>query len=240
MSNIYLNDGRHAGCRIRHKIIKTDFLQHYGVPGQKWGVITKEYEPVSVDRRKLKKPTPSMNTFNKTFRPAPSKNQVLKPVGKNETDKKGGWVSQKMADRNRKLRTASYVGAAAIGLLLAYGAYRYSHVMKAKAYSGLLEKFISQNPSANLKTESGKRLLQKGIHYAEVNSRKFTDAKATNLYLKKRGLLMKTKDATRIYKAKNLIKKCSVYTGGGSKFKQAVYRARKARLTKRLLRNYIV
>ena len=30
------------------------YLQHYGVPGQKWGVITKEYQPVTFDRRKLK------------------------------------------------------------------------------------------------------------------------------------------------------------------------------------------
>lgn len=31
------------------------YLQHYGVPGQKWGVITKEYQPVAFDKRKLKK-----------------------------------------------------------------------------------------------------------------------------------------------------------------------------------------
>lgn len=31
------------------------YLQHYGVPGQKWGVTTKEYVPVMFDKRKLKK-----------------------------------------------------------------------------------------------------------------------------------------------------------------------------------------
>ena len=30
------------------------FLIHYGVPGQKWGVVTKEYEPVAFDKRKQK------------------------------------------------------------------------------------------------------------------------------------------------------------------------------------------
>lgn len=30
------------------------YLMHYGVPGQKWGVITKEYQPVAFDKRKQK------------------------------------------------------------------------------------------------------------------------------------------------------------------------------------------
>lgn len=214
-------------------------LQHYGVPGQKWGVITKEYEPVAVDKRKIKKAT-SVNPPVKMRRTVGNSLSAKWEKEKAELQKDRQTMRRNIDNRDKMARNWAYAGIAVAGLLAAYGMYRYTHVTKAKAYSGLLERFMSQNPDANLRSEGGRQLLQKGIHYAEANSKKFSAAKATNAYLKKRGLLMKAKDANRIYKARHLIKKCSVYTGGGSKFKQAVYRARKSRLTKRLLSNYIV
>lgn len=30
-----------------------DFIEHHGIKGQRWGVITKEYEPVAVDHRRM-------------------------------------------------------------------------------------------------------------------------------------------------------------------------------------------
>lgn len=51
-----------AGSRVRrmdkedvyliHINNESNYLAHYGVKGQKWGVITKEYEPVAVDHRR--------------------------------------------------------------------------------------------------------------------------------------------------------------------------------------------
>lgn len=209
---------------------KNDVLQHYGVPGQKWGVITKEYQPVAIDRRKLKRPTPSTNAFNKTFRPPESKNQKLMSQKPN-----AGWSSKKYGDRNKKLRRAAYIGAAAIGLITAYGTYKYIHTTKAKAYSGILQRFLSQNPGANMATESGRQLLQKGQHFAEMNSKTLKTAKLTNGYLNRKGLNVASKEARRIYSSRRLINRVSKIPIGKNKFMRAVNRFRASRLRSRIL-----
>ena len=64
-----------AGSRVRrmdkedvyliHINNESNYLAHYGVKGQKWGVTTKEYEPVAIDHRKTRSFNPVANVIRK-------------------------------------------------------------------------------------------------------------------------------------------------------------------------------
>lgn len=190
--------------------MQKDELIHYGVPGQKWGVITKEYEPVAVDHRK----TSISKSVVSNLRPRTTYNVRSKSVQKREregyyTKENGRTVwrqngkSYSPSEKRQKIVQRALIGAGVVaGLLATYGAIRYARVQKAKAFSGILNRFISQNPGANLTTESGRNLYKKGLQLAEENSKKLSVARSTNAYLKRRHLNLNTKGAMAIYKNK--------------------------------------
>lgn len=169
-------------------------LQHYGIPGQKWGVITKEYEPVTVDHRLSNKASQQPKQY---------KSRAIRARKTRADYREEARVIRERNERVRKRALA--IGAAAVGLVAAYGAIRYVRIQKAKAYSGLLNRFIKQNPSANLASESGRMLLKNGVAKASANSKTLANARNTNKYLKRIGKTVDTKEALKAYKARRSI-----------------------------------
>lgn len=210
------------------KPYSNDVLQHYGVKGQKWGVITKEYEPVAVDRRKLRTATPSTNTYNKLARPAPTRDRQL------TAKVKKGWVTEKRERYNKAINVAGYIGTGLLLGALGYGMYKYAKITKAKAYAGSLTRFLSRNPSVNLNTESGRQLLQKGLNTARASSRGFASAKTVSDYYKSRGLGIPRKQALHIYKARNLLTRVSKIKPSSNQFLNELKNHRRNRLISRI------
>lgn len=206
-------------------------LQHYGVPGQKWGVTTKEYQPVAIDHRRMRKPESYSIRRNVTPKTASS------PKTREDYRKE----AQAIRERNERVRKKVIIGSAVVlGLIAAYGAMKYVRVQKAKAYAGLLNRFLKQNPGASLSSESGRRLLQGGAVKAHVNSRTLADAKSTNQYLKRIGKTVNKKDALRLYRARNSISRLSNVSVSptGSRTLEAMKKMDRRRLTRLLLSKY--
>ena len=202
------------GSTLVHFDKSQSVLMHYGVPGQKWGVITKEYEPVAVDHRRT-------NTISKNVvynaRPKATYNVRPRQIQKREregyyTKENGRTVwrqngkSYSPAAERQKIVERALIGVGAVaGLLAIYGAIKYRRIQKAKAFSGILNRFISKNPGASLNTEAGRNLYKRGLALAKENSRNHSAVKATNAYLKRKGLNLGTGKALSMYNGrKNL------------------------------------
>ena len=190
-------------------------LQHYGVPGQKWGVITKEYEPVAVDHRKMRRGQESSS----------EQRPIYKVQGT-----RFKYHSKELAERRarieKKLKTASYIAAAAIGLFIAYKSLRYVQVKKAKAYAGILNNFLKRNPTASFKTAAGQQTILRGMNIAKENSR-YLNTKGTISYLKRNGMALKKDQALRIYKARHTMKKLATAKVGSRAYKRAILKGAK-------------
>ena len=216
----------------------SNYIQHYGVPGQKWGVITKEYEPVAVDHRRMRKP--ETYSIRRKANPKTAYNSSRTANGL-KTREDYRREAQAIRERNEKVRKKVIIGSAVVlGLIAAYGTYRYARVQKAKAYAGLLNRFLKQNPGASLSSESGRRLLQGGAVKAYANSRTLADAKSTNQYLKQIGKTVNKKDALRLYRARNSISRLSNVSVSptGSRTLEAMKKMDRRRLTRLLLSKY--
>lgn len=199
------------GSTLVHFDKSQSVLMHYGVPGQKWGVITKEYEPVAVDHRRT-------NTVSKNVvynaRPKATYNVRPRQIQKREregyyTKENGRTVwrqngkSYSPAEQRQKIVRRALIGVGAVaGLLAVYGALKYRQVQKAKAFSGVLDRFLSQNPGATMKTESGRNLFKRGLELAKESSKNRSAVKTTNAYLKRKNLSLSGKKAISIYKTR--------------------------------------
>lgn len=196
------------------KCVPKDVLMHYGVPGQKWGVITKEYEPVAVDHRKMQTSNVvRTSTTPRSVGSSMSRKQVREQQRRERqgyyTKENGRTVwrqngkSYSPSERRQKIVKRALIGTGIVaGLLITYGAVKYRQVQKAKAYSGILQRFLSKNPAANLKTPEGKKLYRRGLELAKANSKGRDAIKNTNQYLKQRGLNLKRNSAMQTYKAR--------------------------------------
>lgn len=209
---------------------KSNHLAHYGVPGQKWGVITKEYEPVAVDHRKLRGSATSQvrtHTYPRSVGSSVSRKQEqkmrkLEREGYYKKDANGRTVwhqngkEYSPSEKRQKIVKRALIAAGVTAAVLAtYGAIKYHQVQRNKAYAGILNRFMNQNPDANIGTDSGRALLQKGLNLADTNSSSRAQIKITNRYLKSKGLSVNRKQAAEIYKqgknANKLLQKAQRY-----------------------------
>ncbi len=204
------------GSTLVHFDKSQSVLMHYGIPGQKWGVITKEYEPVAVDHRRTN--TASKNVVYNT-RPKATYNVRPRQIQKREregyyTKENGRTVwrqngkSYSPAAERQKIVERALIGVGAVaGLLTIYGALKYRQVQKAKAFSGILNRFLSKNPGASLNTEAGRNLYKRGLALAKENSRNRSAIKATNAYLKRKKLSLSGKKAMEVYRNRKALTK---------------------------------
>lgn len=211
------------------KCVPKNVLMHYGVPGQKWGVITKEYEPVAVDHRKLR--TSNVVRTSTTPRSAGSSlsRQQVREQQRRErqgyyTKENGRTVwrqngkSYSPSEQRQKIVRRALIGTGIVaGLLITYGAVKYGQIRKAKAYSGILQRFLKQNPAANLKTPEGRKLFKRGLELAKANSKGGKAIRNTNRYLSRKGLSVGGKSAMRTYKARKSLNTVASYTESRNK-----------------------
>lgn len=203
-------------------------LIHYGVPGQKWGVITKEYEPVAIDHRRTGN-NPNGISGRIKQRINDRRNEARAKDEKFRAEIKANY--QKQREQRQKIAKYGAIGVAALaGLLIAYGTYKYVHVNKMKAYSGLLNRFMRQNPQMNLNDAAGRAMFKSGVEKAAANSRSLKDAVATNRYLKRTGLQIGKSEARRMYSARHLINRLNNMKTTGGKYGAVIDRYRRNRL----------
>ena len=200
--------------------MKGNYLAHYGVKGQKWGVMTKEYEPVAVDHRRLR--TAQKPVYSTSTRPQVGYNATTKQQREQRRREREGYYTTENgrtvwrqngktyspSEQRQRIVKRALIGAGiAAGLLAVYGAIRVSHIRKAKAYSGILNRFISQNPTATQNTDAGRKLLKRGMQLAKKNSAKAKDIQATNSYLNKNGLNLSNREALKMYRGRKDLEK---------------------------------
>lgn len=138
-----------AGSRVRrmdredsylvHIQGQSDWLMHYGVKGQKWGVITKEYEPVAVDHRKLR----TLNPISKIRAHYQKKDAVQAEKDQIEREQRQAWIEK----RNKRFEIAGYAIAGTALVLSLYGGYKLSRIKPAgkKVLKSLLNAKFSKD-----------------------------------------------------------------------------------------------
>ena len=199
---------------------KGNYLAHYGVKGQKWGVTTKEYEPVAVDHRRLR--TAQKPVYSTSTRPQVGYNVTTKQQREQRRREREGYYTTENgrtvwrqngktyspSEQRQKIVKKALIGAGVVaGLLIAYGAVRASKIRKAKAYSGILNRFITQNPTVTQNTDAGRKLLKRGMKLASANSAKSDLIRDTNKYLNQKGLNLSNKEALRMYRRRKSMAK---------------------------------
>ena len=227
----YIDNDLHAGYRIRHvRQLNEDCeksLSHHGVQGMHWGEITKEYEPVAVDHRKIKtanNPTPAR--AGATFSSGIAKMKAARKQREAEQYKRDRQEMLAAREHRDKLaRNLAYGGAIVAGLLLAYGTYKVTKIQRARAYSGLLNRIMTQNPNMSLSTAS---------RMANFNTRMPEGAKMINRYLKSKNLTVGIRRSNRIYGAKNLISRMSKIPKGKTKAGKAIFNKMRYRMRDRI------
>lgn len=218
-----------SAVRFSGESRNNDSLKHYGVQGMHWGEITKEYEPVAFDKRKLKKASAVGSTSGIRRSIGSKLQQARQKAYKQEMDEIREAREAMKANRERRDHMAKmlvYGGVALAGLLSAYGLYRYTHVAKAKAYTGIMNRFLQQNPGA-LGTGRAAQL-------AAANSKSTAQAHAVNRYLSRKGLGMSGKRVMSVYSAKNLIAKLEKIPKGKTKFGKAIFNKMRNRTRDRI------
>lgn len=99
-----------------HRIEDQNYLEHHGVKGQKWGVITKDYEPVSIDRRKTRfwNPVAKARAANaqRAARDAADLQQ--------KREERQAWLEK----RDKRIATAGKIIGVSSLLLTMYGGYK--------------------------------------------------------------------------------------------------------------------
>jgi hypothetical protein len=184
------------------------FLAHYGVKGQQWGVVTKEYEPVAIDHRKTGG-TAKSNLLNRAQQGISNRINSYRYKEQVRSAEAIAQYRKEKAANDKKWKRAKIGAAVLATALVAYGAYKVNKIVKAKAYTGLLNNFLKKNPNANFGSSRGRASLINGIDKATANSKTFKDAWKTNKYLRRNGMSVGRRDALSVYKTRRLIAKAS-------------------------------
>lgn len=212
---------------VRREDSKPDYLMHHGIIGQRWGVITKEYEPVAVDHRK------SRGLFSK------QRAKIRRQIRKDnlEVQKLNEERRRKTENRKKIVKTASTALAIAGAAALIYAGYRHMRLNRAKAYAGVLNNFLTKNPGASFYTSEGKKIIRRGAELAKSNSSDLGSAKLTNQFLKRQGHFsgmlhnrkarsLYNKQALKLYRSRRLIERAAKKKVSARKLAKATERIR--------------
>ena len=126
-----------------HIYYDSNYLMHYGVSGQKWGVITKEYVPTGRPpgpKKGLFHPVQSVRSRVRRM----NEQSLAEERAEREAFQKG---RAEVRERRQKImRGVAYGGVALSGLLFAYGSFKYARALRAaNRYSGSLRKLLARN-----------------------------------------------------------------------------------------------
>ena len=213
-------------CAAVSFVHKNDSLMHYGVSGQKWGVITKEYEPVAVDHRKTRGFVAN--------RVAKYRQQVARDEA--EVRQINEIRRQKTEQHRRTRQKIAWAAAAAISLFVIYKGYRYAKIKNARAYSGVLVNYLKKTPGANLTTPEGKALYKRGMELAKANARIVDNSEGVARYLERTGQAIPKKEALRYYKLRRATGKYLNAKTGGTGAIGALQNQRSQKLYSKLLK----
>lgn len=183
-----------------HRIEDQNFLEHHGIRGQKWGVITKEYEPVAVDRRRTRfwNPIAKVRAAN-----AQRAARDAADLQKKREDRQA-WLEK----RDQRIATAGKILGISSLLLTMYGGYKLSGMKMNGKQS--LKSLLNIVPT---KAERG-GLMQKGLLAGMAKQQASTSglAKIKQTFERAGGILTGQRYRKHIQTAKNLIQKLSSTT----------------------------
>ena len=121
-----------------------DFLMHYGVKGLKWGVITKEYEPVAVDHRK----TGSSGGFFTRARARVQTRLAKERAGRQREYRE--TIENLQAKREKKENAVRFggkmLGLGVLGIAL-YKGYKVSGIKPSKTFHNALKSLTAIKPT---------------------------------------------------------------------------------------------
>ena len=196
-----------AGSRVRrmdqensycvHTQGGSDWLMHYGVKGQKWGVITKEYEPVAVDHRRRR----FMNPVAKARIRRQEKEAAREAKDAEMRSKRQEWLAKK----ERLIKIAGTTLAVGTLALAAYGGYKMSRVKFSgkRALNSLLEAV----PQRGQRKAAIGRTFNKGL--LALMAREQTSSsglhKVRQTFEGARGILTSQRYRQRLKKARDMI-----------------------------------
>lgn len=217
----YQDFEEHKSVIRLHKDIseRDNSLIHYGVPGQKWGVITKEYEPVAVDQRKTRGFSPVAKIRSRIAERNARDRAELQQTRENRM--------ARFAKNKKRMEIAGKVLAGAIVAISLYGAYKLWAIKRNRAYAGLLNSFLKKNPAT---AGNAGQLLKRGHHLAKANVVNDGLIKNAAGHLKRSGQYIRGKRANRIYKSGKLFERSEKIKISGPAFMKKLKNYRKMRL----------
>lgn len=198
------------------------FLMHYGVKGQKWGVITKEYEPVAVDHRK-----------NRGFNPIGTIRSRIAERNARERAELQKIHEDRMARIEARKKRMQIAGTVlGVGILAAslYAGYRLNVVKRNRAYAGILSRFLKKNPFS---AGNVSQILSRGHDLAKDHIGDEGQIRRAISNLKKSGEYIRGRRADRIYRAGRFIERSNKIKIRGPAFLRKLNAYRQARLRSR-------
>ena len=196
-------NGLEHGSSIRMKKRQTsnnDFLMHYGIKGQKWGVITKEYEPVAIDHRKLRKSIKSKPNFASRVH---SRINAERANDQAQVEAEKEYRKNKRERNTKKIKIAGATLGSSLLLISLLGNVKSSGVKIGETYKNGLHSLLKLKPH---KGSIGK-LLSQGFYALDAHEREKTQGlKRVGLYFKNAGnIITMRRYREKIKKARNFI-----------------------------------
>lgn len=97
-----------------------DFIEHHGIKGQRWGVITKEYEPVAVDHRRMRRASPIAMVRSKISERTAKDDAEVQQSGED-------WQNRIESIQKRQKNIGKAVGAGSLALMF-WGGYKLNKI----------------------------------------------------------------------------------------------------------------
>lgn len=169
----------------------SDFLEHHGIKGMRWGYRTKEYQKKGYSDRYV--------GTDRQANPYAIRRAERQTVMKQEREK---------AERRKKIRKAAIIGAAsAAALIAAYAGYKYVKTTKATAYANTLNRLLTDKKERFGTALDSSERIYRANHWAKSNSRTFKEARNYNKLFNQKLTKADKKGALRLYSARNNIDK---------------------------------
>lgn len=167
-----------------------EFLEHHGVKGMRWGYRTKEYQKKGYSDR-----------YVGTDRQAKS------PYAVQKTTQQTVAQREKREEKRRvSIRKAAIIGtAAAVALIGAYAAYKYTSITKAKAYANTLNKLLKDKYFQFGPSMSRSQQIARVNGWAKSNSSSLKSARHYNKQFGKNLTGADREMAVKMYRARNYL-----------------------------------
>lgn len=99
---------------------QSDFLMHHGIKGQRWGVITKEYQPVAVDHRRMRRASPIARVRSKISERTAKDDAEVQQSSED-------WQNRIESIQKKQKNIGKAVGAGSLALMF-WGGYKLNKI----------------------------------------------------------------------------------------------------------------